>query len=322
MKPRDVKIVLACAASQPARILAAPAVKLIIAGARPAEMTARNATPAPLAFGSISPIASPGLPIARDLAGERARPDQQPAIAELAGDRVFESDARQPVRARGFNDGFEKRAIGVGRAEDEIRHDLIERRAGRHPPRLAFQRVIDREADRFEHGEREFRKPAPARLFARQPREHRRLGAVDVHRDDHRAGFFRDQPRPVIDFHQTAGDRQPAFREDDQRIPVLDRIDQRARAKRIGWIERDHAHEFQKRLRPPCLRDRAVDGEDRLLWHDGENRRGVEKAHMVERDDRIGSRLLEIFQPLHLETVEGAKVDREQILQRRRDDRR
>ena len=63
MKPRDVKIVLACAASQPARILAAPAVKLIIAGVRPAEMTARNAIPAPLAFGSISPIASPGLPM-------------------------------------------------------------------------------------------------------------------------------------------------------------------------------------------------------------------------------------------------------------------
>ena len=47
------------AARQAARILAAPAVKLIIAGTRPADISASIVTTAPLAVGSITPIGFP-----------------------------------------------------------------------------------------------------------------------------------------------------------------------------------------------------------------------------------------------------------------------
>ena len=47
------------AAVQAASMLATPAVKLIIAGTRPADISAIKVTAAPLAFGSITPI---GLP--------------------------------------------------------------------------------------------------------------------------------------------------------------------------------------------------------------------------------------------------------------------
>ncbi len=47
------------AARQAASTLATPAVKLIIAGTRPADISAIRVTAAPLAFGSIRPI---GLP--------------------------------------------------------------------------------------------------------------------------------------------------------------------------------------------------------------------------------------------------------------------
>ena len=47
------------AALQAASTLAGPAVKLIIAGTRPADISAISVTAAPLAFGSITPI---GLP--------------------------------------------------------------------------------------------------------------------------------------------------------------------------------------------------------------------------------------------------------------------
>ncbi len=47
------------AARQAARILAAPAVKLIIAGTRPADITANKVTTAPFEVGSMTPSARP-----------------------------------------------------------------------------------------------------------------------------------------------------------------------------------------------------------------------------------------------------------------------
>ena len=52
-------MVVSWAALQAARILAAPAVKLIIAGTRPADIRPSSVTTAPLAFGSITPTALP-----------------------------------------------------------------------------------------------------------------------------------------------------------------------------------------------------------------------------------------------------------------------
>ena len=52
-------MVLSSAALQPARIFAAPEVKLIIAGTRPADISAKSVTTAPLAFGNITPIGRP-----------------------------------------------------------------------------------------------------------------------------------------------------------------------------------------------------------------------------------------------------------------------
>ena len=54
---REVMMVLTSAAVQAARMLVAPAVKLIIAGTRPADMTPSKVAAAPLALGSITPIA-------------------------------------------------------------------------------------------------------------------------------------------------------------------------------------------------------------------------------------------------------------------------
>ena len=115
-------------------------------------------------------------------------------------------------------------------------------------------------------------------------------GAVDAHGHDHRAGFLRDQPGAVIDLHQAAGDGETPFRKDHQRIARLHGVDQRARADRLRRIERNGAREMQEGLHPPVSARCRIDGEDRLLRHDREDRRGVEEAHMIERDDGIRSR--------------------------------
>ena len=54
-------------------MLAAPAVKLIIAGTRPADITPRIVTTAPFAFGSITPSALPSAASGIELPAEHVR---------------------------------------------------------------------------------------------------------------------------------------------------------------------------------------------------------------------------------------------------------
>ncbi len=146
------------------------------------------------------------------------------------------------------------------------------------------------------------------------------FGPVDLHRHDERAGFFCDQARAVVDFHQAAGDGQPPFGKDHERFAGLDRVDQRARAQRLRGIERNGAGEPQEGFHPPALRNADVDREDRVFRQDGQDGRRVEEAHVIERDDRIGPRLVEIFESLHVEPVKGAEKDREDVEKGPRDD--
>ena len=124
------------AALQAARMLAAPAVKLIIAGTRPADISAeqrhrravgvRQHHADRLALGARAASAS----------AEHARADQQPLVGERAGDRVLDRDAA-PCRARraaSISASNTVRSVERG-AEDEVRHDLVERRARRLPAR-------------------------------------------------------------------------------------------------------------------------------------------------------------------------------------------
>ena len=83
--------------------MAAPAEKLIIAGTRPADITAKVATAAPLAFGSMTPMAAAFLRQRHQFAAEDRRAEQQFAIGEGAGDRVFERDAAHAVLVGGFD---------------------------------------------------------------------------------------------------------------------------------------------------------------------------------------------------------------------------
>ena len=70
----DVMMVVICAALAAARIFVAPAVKLIIAGTRPALIKPRMVTTAPFAFGSMTPIARPSGASGMSLAPRTAAP--------------------------------------------------------------------------------------------------------------------------------------------------------------------------------------------------------------------------------------------------------
>ena len=167
MKVREVTMVVTSAALQPARMLAAPAVKLIIAGTRPADISPRIVTTAPLAFGSITPIGAAFRRERHQLGAEHGGADQQALVGQRAGD----ADPR-PRRGSGRDasaastTACEHGAVGRGGAEHEVRHDAVERGAGRLPALAALERGIDRELDRLQHGDLDLREPLAPHLVA------------------------------------------------------------------------------------------------------------------------------------------------------------
>ena len=152
-------------------------------------------------------------------------------------------------------------------------------------------------------------------LCAGQAREDRGFEPLDPHRHHHRPGFLGDQCGTVIDLHQAAGDRDAPFREDHQGVAVPDRLNERAGRERLGRIERHRPRHPDERPHPPALGELAINREDRLLAQDREGDCAVEKADVVEGDDRIAARLVEVFQPPDLEPVEGAQQDRQEVLE-------
>ena len=248
-----------------------------------------------------------------ELAAEHGGTDQQSLVGQGAGHRVLDRGALHAMDVRGLDHRLHHGAVGRGGAEHEIRHDLVERRARRLPAIAALEAGIDRKLDRLEDGDGDLGKPAALDLGTRQPAERRLLEPVDAHRHDMRVGLVGDQAGAVIDFHQAARDGDASLGENDKRVAGLDRVDQRARRHRLGRVERHRAGDLEERLDPPALRDAVVDREHRLAFEQRDRERGVEEAHVIERDDRVRPGLLQVVEAAHLEPVERAKQDREEI---------
>ena len=247
------------------------------------------------------------------LAPRTAASNEQALVAERAGNRILHRDAAEPVDPRRLDHGVNHGATGRGGAEHEIGHDAVKRGAGGMAAVLSLERRVDGELDRFEHGHDDLRKPAPPDLVLRQAREWRRLKAVDANRHDHRVRLVGDEAGAVIDFHQAAGDRKPTLGEDDQSLARLHGVDQRAGCHRLQRIERHGARDLQERLHPPALCDAMIDGEDRILVEQRQRQRRIEKAHMVERDDGVRSRLREVLRAPDLKPVDGPEQDGEKV---------
>ena len=302
------------AARQAARILAAPAVKLIMAGTRPADITASKVTTPPFDVGSMTPSERPSSASGISFSAEHRAGLQQPLIGHLAADRILD---RQPVRTMDFrrvDQRFDHGAVGRGGPEDQVGHDRIKRGSGGLPPLAALELRIDIKLDRFKHCDGDFRKPAAAHLRALEPAEDRRLRPVDAHRHHHGVRLVGDQAGAVIDLHQAAGDGDAAFREDHQGVAVAHRIDDVAHRKRLERIERHGAHDLEHRLDPPTLRNPHVDGEDRPLRQHRRRQRRIEKADVIERDDGSGTGLVDVLQAFDLEPEEGAEHHGEEIV--------
>ena len=69
-------------------MLAAPLVKLIMAGTRPMVWSAKNVTATPAEFGSMTPTALPTGASASSLRAQHLGAEDQLAVAELGAERI------------------------------------------------------------------------------------------------------------------------------------------------------------------------------------------------------------------------------------------
>ena len=164
MKAREVRMVSSFAARQAARMLAAPAVKLIIAGTRPADISPRIVTTAPLALGSITPNGLPGPASGVSFA---------PSTAAAVSSRLYVSAPVTgssmatwlwPCVCAASDHRLQHGAVGGGGAKDKIGHDAVERRARRLSPFATLQIGITCEPHRLKDCDLHLRKPAAANL--------------------------------------------------------------------------------------------------------------------------------------------------------------
>ncbi|CDX61376.1 hypothetical protein MPL1032_390012 [Mesorhizobium plurifarium] len=251
-----------------------------------------------------------------ELLAEHCGGGQQLAVAQRTRDRILHGKLLQAALIGRLDDLLKHGLADVLGAEDEVRHHLIERGTRRGAPLAPLQFLRDFELHWFQDGHLDLREQAAAHMLRGEPREVALLQPFDAHRHHHRAGLVGDHGGAVIDLHEAAGDRDAAFREDDQRIAALHDLDQRAGRHRLRRIERQRAGKLHERLHPPGLGDGIVDREDRLLVGQRQRQRAVEEADMVERQDRRLAGRLEVVQPLDLQPQEGAEQDRDEIAER------
>ena len=155
--------------------------------------------------------------------------------------------------------------VNIRGLKDHVRHDLVKRRARRLPPRFAFKIWINLHVHRFKNRDFHLRKPAPPHLQPVQSRKDRRLEALDAHRHNLRARLFCNQPRAVIDLHQASGDRQTAFRKDNQTVSALYRIYQCTGRQRPCRVKGHGARQLQEWFNPPALRNSVVNRKNRVF---------------------------------------------------------
>ena len=111
-KAREVRMVSTSAARQAPRILAAPAVKLIIAGTRPADITASMVTTRAVRGRQHDAERAAFGRERHQLAAEDRGADQQPLIGQLAADRILDREPVRAVELRRLDQRLDQGAVG------------------------------------------------------------------------------------------------------------------------------------------------------------------------------------------------------------------
>ena len=314
---REVRTSATCAAWQAATRLWGPAVKLSIAGTRPAACSAMNVTAEPLAFGSRRPTISPGAVIASILRASTPTPMRNMRSVRAPASEFFHRDARQPALLCLLLEHRMQRLADVRRLEDDVRHHVAQRGARSMPKRPATQAGRYSEATRWQDGDCNLGKEPPSDVLGVEAREEGALGPDEAHRSHRRATLLDHQPCAFVIAQHGTRDRDAPLRKDRQRPAGARFSDKRARRQRLRWIGRNDAREPQQGSDPPMLRETEVDREQGRLLHNREQDRRIEDGDVIDGDDSPLARSREVLDSLDLEAEQRApqqaKEEREEV---------
>ncbi len=241
----------------------------------------------------------------RELGAEHLRARDQLAVGELRAERILDGGLARVARLLRFDERRKQRLIEVGGSHRRFDHDDPAapcRRPGGAPCPCRPSGTSSFSGGRMVTVV--FGNQRLPRLEAVEVAEMAPLRPVDAHRHDDRVRLVGDHRRAVVDLHQAARHRETAFGENHQRLAALHRLDQMARAERLGRIDGLRVDELQERLDPALLRHRRIDGERRMRRQDRIHDRRIEQAHMVGRDDRARPGRRQVFVAAHLEAHE------------------
>ena len=121
-------------------MLAAPLVKLIMAGTRPIVCRAKNVTATPAEFGSMTPTAPPCGRERLELGAQHLGAQDQLAVAELGAQRIAEGRLARVARLPRIDQRRKQGAIEARRLDGGVDHDVLQRQARGLPARLALER--------------------------------------------------------------------------------------------------------------------------------------------------------------------------------------
>ncbi len=98
-------------------------------------------------------------------------------------------------------------------------------------------------------------------------------------------GFGRDKGRAFVDLHQSAGNGDSAFREDDHRPALADQADYPLHGHRVGGIHGDVIHKEQQQAEHALLGYARVDDKDRVERQEEAQEQTIQKGLMVADDE-------------------------------------
>ena len=230
-----------------------------------------------IGIGQHKPDAVAGLTELAEPARENSCADLDLAGAEGTGQRIFEHYLRRIAAGKARVQCLCERGFGGTRGENEIGHDVIERRTGGLAAFASKQFLIDGKLSwRHECHAHLRKKPAPDEL-RRKAGKGCAFEPLKPHRHDHGIGLVGNHGGAVIDLHERAGDGEPPFGKDHQTRAFAHLPDQAARGNGLCRIHRIAAGNAEEGLHPPGFGDLPVNREDRLVVEDREDDGRIEK---------------------------------------------
>ena len=248
------------------------------------------------------------------LGAEHLRTGEQFLIGEACAERVFDHHRSNVALGLGRGQRFEQGPVDARVANRALHHNVIERRARCPASLTACERRIKRQLARRLNGDPHFGKAHLGQLRHPEKTEGCPFQSLDPYGDDIGISLVSNQACALIDLHQAAGDRQPPFRENHQRLAALDDVDEIAGGERLGRVHGVGIDQLQEGFHPPGLGNPAIDRKRGIARQQRVHHRAIHEAGMVGRDNGARPGWRQVFKAGDFQAIGGPEDQHGEIL--------